>query len=138
VWKESTPYHLILEKEFATDTTGRQLLKTDTLSFITKARADYGSIQLRFKNLDKYQHPVLQFVLNSQVVKTVPLTEAVYIEALVTPGEYTLRVFDDVNQNGKWDTGKFFGEKRQPEIIHPIERPFTVKANWDNEFEVVL
>lgn len=137
-WKENTSYHLILEKEFATDTTGRQLLKTDTLSFTTKSKADYGSIRLRFKNLNKYKHPVLQFVLNNEVVKTVPLTGAVYSEALVAPGEYSLRIFDDVNQNGKWDTGQFFGKKRQPEIIHPIDRPFTVKGNWDNEFEVAL
>jgi hypothetical protein len=138
-WKEGTQYHLILEKEFATDTTGRQLLKTDTLSFTTKRKADYGAItSLRFRNLDKYKHPVVQFVLNNQVVKSVPIKGPIYSEAPVTPGEYYLRVFDDVNQNGKWDTGQFFGGKRQPEIIHPLERPFTIKANWDNEFEVVL
>lgn len=138
-WKESTQYHLILEKEFATDTTGRQLLKTDTLSFTTKSRADYGTITaLRFRNLDKYKHPVLQFVLNNQVVKSVPITGPIYSETLVIPGEYTLRVFDDVNENGKWDTGQFFGGKRQPEIIHPVEKTFIVKANWDNASEVVL
>jgi hypothetical protein len=137
-WKEGTQYHLILEKEFAADTTGRQLLKTDTLSFVTKKKSDYGSLTIRFKNVDKYKHPVLQFVLNNQVIKSVPLSGTIYSETLLVPGEYSLRVFDDVNQNGQWDTGRFFGGKRQPEIIHPIERPFTVKANWDNEPEVVL
>lgn len=137
-WKEGTPYHLILEKDFAADTTGRQLLKTDTLSFVTKTKGDYGALTLRFRNLDKYKNPVLQFVLNNEVLRSVPLKGTVYSETLVAPGEYTLRIFDDVNQNGKWDTGQFFGVKRQPEIIHPIDRPFTVKANWDNEFEVAL
>jgi hypothetical protein len=137
-WKEGTQYHLILEKDFATDTAGRQLLKTDTLSFVTRKKSDYGSVALRFKNVNKYKHPVLQFVQNNQVIKSVPLNGSNYNEALFVPGEYNLRVFDDVNQNGKWDTGNFFGKKRQPEVIHPIERPFTIKANWDNEFEVVL
>ena len=137
-WKEGTAYHLIIEKDFATDTVGRQLLKTDTLSFVTKKKTDYGSLLLRFKNVNKYKHPVLQFVQNNQVIKSVPLTSVNYGEALFVPGEYNLRIFDDVNENGKWDTGNFFGKKRQPEIIHPIERPFTIKANWDNEFEVVL
>lgn len=137
-WKEATTYNLILEKDFAADTLGRQLLKTDTLTFITKRKSDYGSLVLKFKNLNKYSHPVLQFVQNNQVMKSVPLTSINYGEALFMPGEYNLRLFDDVNQNGKWDTGNFFGKKRQPEIIHPIERPFTIKANWDNEFEVVL
>jgi hypothetical protein len=137
-WKEGTNYHLILDKDFATDTAGRQLLKTDTISFVTKTKGDYGSVTLRFKNLNKYKHPVLQFTQNNQVIKSVPLTGTIYSETLFPPGEYTLRVFDDVNENGKWDPGNFFGKKRQPEIIHPIDRPFTIKANWDNEFDVVL
>jgi hypothetical protein len=138
-WKEGTPYHLVLDKDFAADTMGRQLLKTDTLSFITKKTADYGSMLLRFKNIDKYKHPVIQFVQNNQVTRSVPLTGAVFSEPLVPPGDFTLRIFDDVNQNGKWDPGQFFAkEKRQPELVHSIQRTFTIKANWDNEFEVVL
>lgn len=139
-WKEGTTYHLILEKEFATDTTGRQLLKTDTLSFFTKKKSDYGSLVLRIKNIAtaSFKNPVLQFVQNNQVVLSVPVKSGIYSQTLFNPGEYSLRIFDDLNGNGKWDTGKFFGEKRQPEIVHPIERLFTIKANWDNEFEVVL
>jgi hypothetical protein len=114
-------------------------LKTDTLSFITKKTADYGSLLLRFKNIDKYKHPVIQFVQNNQVMRSVPITGAVFSEPLVLPGEFTLRIFDDVNQNGKWDPGQFFGkEKRQPELVHIIQTTYTIKANWDNVFEVVL
>lgn len=137
-WKEGTVYHLILEKDFAADTMARQLLKADTISVITKKNADYGSLQLRFKNLDKYKHPVIQFVQNGQVMRSVPVKGAVYSESLVPPGEFNLRIFDDVNENGKWDPGQFFGKKRQPELVHAIQRNFTIKANWDNEFEVVL
>jgi len=138
-WKEGAAYHLILEKDFATDTAGRQLLKTDTLSFVTKKKADYGSLTLRFKNIGVYKNPVLQFVQNNQVVKSVPITGNVYSESLAIPGEFSLRIFDDVNGNGKWDPGQFFGKKRQPELVHSIPRPsFTIKANWDNEFDVVL
>ena len=137
-WKEGMGYHLILEKEFATDTLGHQLLKTDTLSFVTKKKSDYGSLTLRFKNITMFKNPVLQFVQNNQVLRSVPLKGPVYNEALVVSGEYTFRIFDDVNGNGKWDPGKFFGEKKQPEIVHPIPRSFTIKPNWDNEFDVVL
>lgn len=137
-WKEGTAYHLILEKDFATDTVGRQLLKTDTLSFVTKKNADYGSLLLRFKNIEKYKHPVIQFVQNGQILRSVPIKGNTYSETLVLPGEFTLRIFDDVNENGKWDPGSFFVVKRQPELVHSIERTFTIKANWDNEFEVVL
>src|SRR5258705_6973448 len=35
-WKVNTFYHIILDKDFAVDSFGRKLLKTDTLSFKTK------------------------------------------------------------------------------------------------------
>jgi len=137
-WKEGTTYHLILEKDFASDTAGRQLLKTDTLSFITKKKADYGSLALKIRNISSFKNPVLQFVQNGQAVFSVAIKSGVYNEPLFIPGDYSLRVFDDVNDNGKWDPGNFFGQKRQPEIVHSILQPITVKANWDNELERVL
>jgi hypothetical protein len=137
-WKEGTAYHLVLEKDFATDTSGRQLLKTDTLSFVTKKKADYGSLALKIRNIGAFKNPVLQFVQNNQAVYSVPIKSGVYNEALFTPGDYSLRIFDDINGNGKWDPGNFFEGKRQPEIVHPISQSITVKANWDNEFERVL
>ena len=137
-WKEGTTYHLILEKNFATDTAGRQLLKTDTLSFVTKKKADYGSLALKIRNIGAFKNPVLQFVQNNQAVYSVPIKTGVYNETLFIPGEYTLRIFDDVNGNGKLDPGNFFEGKIQPEIVHPISQPITIKANWDNEFERVL
>lgn len=134
-WKENTRYHLILEKDFAADSSGKQLLKTDTLSFVTKKQADYGSLALRIRNLDLYQNPILQFVQNDQVVLSAPLKSAVFNQTLFLPGEYGLRIVYDSNNNGKWDPGKFSGKKRQPERVEVLSQTITVKAAWDNEFE---
>lgn len=137
-WKEGTSYHLILEQDFATDTSGRQLLKTDTVSFVTKKREDYGSVSFRAKNVDSSRNPVVQFVLNGKIVFSTSIKSGVFREELFQPGEYSVRILYDTNGNGQWDPGKFFGQKRQPELVELIERPFTVKPNWDNEFEVLL
>lgn len=137
-WKEATPYHLILEQDFATDTAGRQLLKADTLSFITKKIADYASISIRFKNVDTSRNPVALFVLNDQIVFSAPIKSGVFNRNFVQPGEYRVRILYDTNGNGKWDPGKFFGEKRQPELVEIIGRQFTIRANFDNEFDVIL
>lgn len=137
-WKENTPYHLVLEKDFATDTLGQQLLKTDTISFTTRERADYGKVSIRFRNLDLSKHPVLQFVQSGQVVSSFPLTGNVFAEPLFEPGEYSLRILEDANQNGKWDPGEFFGKHRQPEIVRPVGRKLTIRPKWDNLFELAL
>jgi len=139
-WKENTLYHVILEKNFASDSLGRGLLKTDTITFMTKKLSDYGSLKIRFKNFDPSINPVLQFVQHDEVMKSTPLASAELYEPIFTPGEYQLRVLHDRNKNGKWDPGEFFGKHLQPEIVKPItSRPrITVKPNWENEFDIAL
>ncbi len=135
-WRENTPYHLIFEKDFATDTLGQQLLKKDTLDFSTRRTVDYGKLAIRFKNLDLSQNLVLQFVQNNVVKQAFPLTSINFSRALFPTGEFSLRLLSDVNKNGVWDPGKFIGKHLQPELVKPISRKITVKANWDNQFEI--
>jgi hypothetical protein len=139
-WKENTLYHVILEKNFAEDTLNRALLKTDTLTVKTKKISDYGSLRIRFKNFNPSINPVLQFVQNDQVFKSIPLTSAEVNESIFPPGDYQLRILYDRNKNGKWDTGEFFEKHLQPEIVKILtSRPrITIKPDWQNEFDIAL
>ncbi len=51
-WQRGFNYKLIIDKSAFEDSAGNVLLRTDTLSFITRETKDYGSLLLRFKNLD--------------------------------------------------------------------------------------
>lgn len=137
-WKDGAHYNLILDKEFAQDTAGRKLLKTDTLKFTTRKRADYGSFKISFKNFDASKNPVLQFVQNGQIINSFPLTSENFTQSLFPPGEYELRMLADKNKNGIWDAGDFFNNRKQPELVKPVNNKITIKANWDNEFEITL
>lgn len=137
-WKENTLYRLILDKDFAEDSTGKKLLKTDTLNFTTNKLADYGSLKLKLHNLDLSKNPVLQFVLNDNLFKSYPLTSEDFNQSLFLPGEYELRILYDENKNGKWDPGQFFGKHRQPEIVKPVSRRITIKKSWQNEIDIAL
>lgn len=135
-WQESALYHLILEKDFATDSLNQQLLKKDTLSFRAKQRSDYGKLSIRFRNLDLSQNPVLLFVQNNEVKKSYPLTSNSFSEELFPPGDYNLRILSDSNKNGVWDPGVFFGKRQQPELVKPVQRTVNVKPNWENSFDI--
>jgi hypothetical protein len=137
-WKPNTLYNLILQKDFATDTMGRQLLKADTLRFMTKKETDYGSVRLRVRNLDTAVNPVLQFVQNDKVMYSAPIKSGIFSSRLFLPGDYDLRILYDQNNNGKWDPGHFFGVKRQPETVLPLGKKISIKPDWDNEFEASL
>jgi Bacterial Ig-like domain len=126
--KENTKYNLIFEKDFA----------ADTITFKTKKLSEYGSLNLRLKKIDLTKNPVVLFYLNDKLIKSAPLTSETVSYKLFLPGEYELRILADDNKNGKWDSGEFFAKHRQPELVLPVTRRIIVKANWDNEFEIVL
>ena len=137
-WKENTQYNIIIEKDFAIDTLGQQLLKMDTLKFVTMSNSDYGKMAIRFRKLDLSKNPVLQLVQAGQVIHSYPLTGETFSLDMITPGEYELRILSDTNKNGVWDPGEFFGKHKQPELVKPVSRKLVIKANWDNNFEIAL
>ena len=58
----------------------------------------------------------------------------------VTTGEIKIRVIEDVNGNGKWDSGNVV-ERRQPERSELYanekgEDTFVTKANWEMELSI--
>jgi hypothetical protein len=136
-WKDNQDYRLILEKAFAHDSAGLATGKTDTIKFKTKSESDYGSLKLKISGVDLSKNPLIQFVDNNAVVFTAPLTGAEYTNKLFKPAQYKIRILYDINKNGIWDTGNYW-EKKQPELVIPVEQNINVKANWDNEVEIRL
>lgn len=137
-WKENTRYNLIVDRDFAEDSAGRKLLKTDTLNFTTKKQSDYGAMKLSFINLDLSPNPVLLLSQNNQVMKSFPLTSTEFYQPTLLPGEYELSVLFDKNKNGHWDPGQFFGTKKQPELVKPLNKKITIRPGFENEFEIRL
>ncbi len=48
----------------------------------------------------------------------------------VQPGNYTMRLIEDINGNGRWDTGDW-RSGRQPERVWLHTAPINVRAAWD-------
>ncbi|MDE3236851.1 MAG: Ig-like domain-containing protein [Bacteroidota bacterium] len=136
-WKEDVAFKLIVQKEAATDSAGVTLFKTDTVSFYTKKEADYGSLKIRFTNLDVSRHPVLELIQDDKIVFSHRMTQKTFYQKLYYPGDYEIRVLYDDNQNGIWDPGNF-KLKKQPEQVKSIEKKINIRNNWDNEYELRL
>ncbi len=136
-WKEDEYFKLIIQKDAFTDSSGRTLAKNDTISFKTSSESQYGSIRLRFPNLELGKNPVLQLLQNKIVVDSVTLTSAEFYRKLYKPGDYNLRILFDSDKNMTWTPGNF-ELKKQPEIVIDIPRKITIKQNWDNEININL
>lgn len=140
--KPSQKYLLVIDRNFAIDTLGIALLKNDTIPFTMKNESEYGSIRLNFTNLEKFKHPVLQFVSKNEIVASFALSSSIFEQKLIAPGEYTLRILDDENGNKIWDPGHYSPInkelQKQPEKIYNISQSLNIKANWDNLRDIVL
>ncbi|MDE3212439.1 MAG: Ig-like domain-containing protein [Bacteroidota bacterium] len=136
-WTAGSYYRLVIQKNFAKDSLGLSLLKSDTLKFRARSESDYGSITLTFKNLEKVKKPVLQFVANDQVVKSYPITSHSWSIKLFEPGDYEIRILDDRNGNGIWDPGNYH-LKLQPERVISLPKKLNIRADWENESDIIL
>ena len=136
-WPEDTYYRLIITKDAVSDSTNNLLAKTDTIRFKTRKEEEYGSLQLRFSKLNLSRHPVIQFIKNSDIVKSVMVTGPTWSDKLFNPGEYELRILYDANNNGVWDPGNY-DKKIQPEKAVTLDKNLTIKANWENERDIEL
>lgn len=138
-WKQGTDYRLLIAKEAVADSLGITLAKADTIRFTTRRESEYGSLHIRFENLDLSKNPVLQIVNNDgKMIDSAALTTPDFQRKLFAPGSYDMRILYDRNKNGKWDPGHFPGNKRQPEVVYLIQQNLVVRGNWDNFVKVIL
>ena len=138
-WKPQTKFHLILPKTSVKDSLNNTLSKTDTLKFITKSEAAYGACIIRINGYDEKLNQVLQLVQEDKVKFSYPITNRPINIKLLPPGEYALKLLNDDNNNGIWDTGSYYGKpKKQPEIVKLLTTPLIIKANWENELILII
>lgn len=133
-WVQDKAYKLVIAKDFASDSIGVTLTKSDTIRFKAKGEADYGTVKLKFLNFNKSKNPVLQFVKNDEVINSYPLTSDTWSAPLFNPGEYEIRILFDANKNGKWDAGNFT-LKKQPEKVFTISKKLSVRENFEQEID---
>lgn len=134
-WKEKVFYKLVLVKGVATDSAGNTTSRNDTIPFKTKSEGAYGTLMIRFTKLDLTKHPVLEWVLNDVIVKSIPLNSKEWKAKLFEPGTYQIRILYDANQNGKWDTGDYW-KKIQPERVFSITQKVEVRPNIEKEIMI--
>lgn len=138
-WPMGQPYLLILGKDFAEDTGGKQPSKSDTLKFAGMKESDYGALSIKFNNIDLTKKPVVQLLQSGIIKDSIALTTNTLAIKLHRPGEYELRILYDENGNRTWDTGVFlYGKHRQPEKVLAIRQKLNIKGDWENDYSIDL
>ena len=136
-WQPESNYYFILPKETAQDSSGNVLSRSDTIRIITKRTEDYGRVVLRFSNIELAKHPVIQFLEADKIKFSYPVVATEWSNKLFPPGEYTIRILYDLNNNGLWDPGNY-SKKVQPEKAITLPQKLAIRGDWDNERDIKL
>lgn len=91
----------------------------------------FGALFLLIPDADSTA--VVQLLMGAdKVVKQVKVKDGRADFFYLSPGNYYIRLFNDRNGNGIWDTGSY-ADDRQPEEVSYYPQAFTIRANWDIE-----
>lgn len=109
---------------------------TSIYSFRTPKADSYGSLLIQYTHKGNYQsiiqllddkgNAVEEFITNSS--KKITLSN-------LLPKAYQIRIIEDKNGNGKWDTGNYLKNK-QPEKVSVYGEPIIIRANWDVDISI--
>lgn len=136
--KEKTVYQLTFPDSVFCDIFG-MWNKTLTKTVRTDTKDNYGNILLKLV-IDNIDKNYIVYLLNAkeEIVKTIPVRGVSKTQEHITnipAGSYRIKVVEDANANGKWDTGNF-EQRRQPEKIIHFRDNYILKGGWDLEIEV--
>jgi len=131
-WRPNRNYELIIQEEAIKgpfDETNKEFKS----QFTYNETENYGDINLTFKGLDTAMSYIVELIDESKEKlfdKRILPSDHVMKYIKFPGGKYTIRLIEDANKNGKWDSGDVY-EKRQAERIWYLDRTFSIRANWE-------
>ena len=139
-WVAGKSYKLELLPGAVTDFWGQ--INADTLRRIISVPGDkqLGGLILKVENLQVGKRYVLQLLNGAVAEETTTFTAENATKSItfskLTVAAYSVRLVEDVNGNGRWDTGDF-RFRRQPEPV-VSKKLDPLRANWELEASVSL
>lgn len=129
-WEEKTDYTLIVLKGAFQESYYGFESEQDTIRFTTVKKDFYGNI---LANISVPNDDYILELYNGKNklvhYQKLKMNDKITIENLL-PGNYKLKIIEDANNNGKWDTGEIT-KHQQPEKIYQYKENITIRSNWD-------
>lgn len=132
-WLENTLYTLRLQKGFAVDSNGSDLLP-ERYTFRTKREEDYGKLRVHLPSKYFGEGFIFQVSTATDTVYQAAVTDSLVSLLRLAPDTYTLRIIEDKNKNGRWDAGNLF-LKIQPEKVIAYPHSINLKAGWEQQID---
>ena len=128
-WRPGQEYVLNVDSAIVTGLSGKVNNYYDR-TFKIPEMESYASLFLLLPDADT--SAVVQLIQGEKPVKKMRVRDGRADFFYLSPGVYYLRMFNDRNGNGAWDTG-VYSEGKQAEEVYYFPSSLTLRANWDVE-----
>lgn len=131
-WQLETQYKLTVDSLAATGIYGKTSNPLEH-SFKTKAADDYSSLTFNITNFTDTVPSFVELLSSSDApVARVKVVNHRAVFPYLSPGKYYVRIYEDYNGNGLFDTGNY-GKNIQPDVAYYYPKTINIKKNWDKE-----
>jgi len=130
--KEESKYKIEIPKGSFRDIIGLEIDSTE-IFFATRFISDYGTMEIKM-NVPAGKSYIVQLIDDKETIyrQTVFHSDTSIYYDYLEPRTYRLKLIEDSNANGEWDTGNYLRHV-QPEQIFYYKEDLSVRANWDVE-----
>jgi hypothetical protein len=135
-WKQGKTYTLTLLPGAVTDFFGTANADTIQRKFLVNFEKSLGGLNLTVSSLNPGSRYILELLNGGSEVEERRTFEAKtstkrFVFQKLAASTYTVRLVEDKNGNGRWDTGSF-SRHRQPELLF-TKKLDPLRANWEVE-----
>lgn len=138
-WGEERKYQIRFAPGAVRDLFGLGFRDTVRYNLQAMPRKNYGNMDLKIENLDSTRIYVMELI-QGETPEPVQRefisgkTQARFLYKTMEPAQYKVKLIEDQDRNGQWDTGSYF-KHRQPEPIY-IRDLDALRPNWDMDVTV--
>lgn len=101
--------------------------------FKVREEKEYCSLTLKLSDWPRELPAVVELLgSNDTPIRREPLKNGAVTFKYLQPAKYYVRVINDLNGNGEWDTGDYV-EHRQVEEAYYYPKQISIKQNWNKE-----
>lgn len=140
-WEEKITYTLAFLPNSFTSVYGQSNTDSLSIAFFLKSPSEYGDLTMKIANyldLENTEGYYYQLKTGSgeEIQRGIVQDSLIRFTGLAK-GKYEFSITEDLNQNGKWDSG-VYSSRRQPERIYTPQEEVNVKVNWETEIPLLI
>lgn len=125
---EGRKYRIGVDSAFATCIYG-YTSKADSVDIVPMRETDFGALKVIFQDDKPY---FVELIQGDKVMAHASVSGKEASFVYLTPGKYDIRVVEDENQNGRWDTGDY-SIHLQPEKVFYYPQQYEIRSSWEHE-----